>query len=757
MVKLVVIPALAALLACMPGKILFGQKIILSTESGHGYVIDMATSPCKAEPVAAGLKNPIGDGKLRSKPIALLRRTLFHINSVDGIRYLTTPTGPSLNGISSDTHFLPGDSTQTLTVDKDSILYWVNVSNQLVWSRGNVYKPGTGILGTVPFKANGDMVFYKDKLYLTAEEGVVEVNIKDPASSKLIIPTPGRVFPGLVNVPVGCSGNKVYGVEAVGNTTRLVEFDLEQNRILNEYCSFNLGSPVSDAASPTETGESPYLRIFGESYYFPDCLPDTTVGSLFQIQAFTPAGDSGLTYTFTKGEIVKGPYRPAGFFMLDRDLDAGLWKLQIKSSNGCVLDTLLSLWARIPMQATIATTSPDSCGKNTGEISVKMIAGEAPFQWAVEGGQMRRTPIFDSLPAGDHKLIIKDRFSCSVRYEFTVVPYTISPIKNIAVVPAQICGTGGEIKLDLDPSLNFSNTTVLIDSLNVGVRGQYKGMSAGRRLVQVKVGYACVFDTVITVPVLPGSPPVISLSTKHADCTGKGSITVQASNISSPFDVSFNGGSFLPAVHFDNLLPGIYPVVVKDLKGCEWHASATILPYIPVAPPVIDSVVNENRCLGVGHIRLAITGAEAPYRFQVDGGMYNSGTRSVDLAAGTYPTVIYNASRCAVDTVQFTIREKGDCDTIRAIYVPSAFTPNGDGKNDLLVPIVNPLGKVTHFIFRVYNRSGQVLFESRTPGKGWDGKYKGTQQPTGVYVWMFQGTEPDGKQVNFKGTTLLLR
>jgi gliding motility-associated-like protein len=141
----------------------------------------------------------------------------------------------------------------------------------------------------------------------------------------------------------------------------------------------------------------------------------------------------------------------------------------------------------------------------------------------------------------------------------------------------------------------------------------------------------------------------------------------------------------------------------------------------------------------------------------VAGRSYISGIEVKNLPSGTYPVTMYNAAKCIVGTMQFTIREKEDCDSIAAILVPSAFTPNGDGKNDILMPLKNPVGKMVSFVFRVYNRNGQVLFESMSPGKGWDGRYKGVQQPTAVYVWMFQGIDAGGKQVSYSGTTVLIR
>ncbi|MDE3144151.1 MAG: gliding motility-associated C-terminal domain-containing protein, partial [Bacteroidota bacterium] len=90
------------------------------------------------------------------------------------------------------------------------------------------------------------------------------------------------------------------------------------------------------------------------------------------------------------------------------------------------------------------------------------------------------------------------------------------------------------------------------------------------------------------------------------------------------------------------------------------------------------------------------------------------------------------------------------------IAVPSAFTPNGDGLNDYLYPL--NAYKADHLIFRVFNRFGQIVFETRDWTVKWDGTYKSLQQPSGTYVWTLDYTDMDtGKKVSKKGTTVLIR
>ena len=88
-------------------------------------------------------------------------------------------------------------------------------------------------------------------------------------------------------------------------------------------------------------------------------------------------------------------------------------------------------------------------------------------------------------------------------------------------------------------------------------------------------------------------------------------------------------------------------------------------------------------------------------------------------------------------------------------FVPNSFTPNGDGLNDIFRAI--SVGMSNTVYFRVFNRYGELMFETNQYLKGWDGTYKGKPQPNGVYVWMVGGTDKDKKKVFMEGTVMLIR
>jgi len=112
-------------------------------------------------------------------------------------------------------------------------------------------------------------------------------------------------------------------------------------------------------------------------------------------------------------------------------------------------------------------------------------------------------------------------------------------------------------------------------------------------------------------------------------------------------------------------------------------------------------------------------------------------------------TVQSDAGCVATDSVKITVFAKA------AIYVPSAFTPNNDGLNDLLLPKYAGMKELK--FFKVFNRWGQQVFYTTDMSKGWDGMLNGKPQPTGSYVWVVNAVDVDGKLHMLKGTIIIIR
>lgn len=103
------------------------------------------------------------------------------------------------------------------------------------------------------------------------------------------------------------------------------------------------------------------------------------------------------------------------------------------------------------------------------------------------------------------------------------------------------------------------------------------------------------------------------------------------------------------------------------------------------------------------------------------------------------------------DTASVQITKLQSC----FISVPNAFTPNGDGKNDYLYPL-NAFS-ATNLEFEVFNRYGQLVFETRDWTKKWDGTISGRLQDTGTYIWTLHYTDGSGKKFYLRGSTVLIR
>jgi gliding motility-associated-like protein len=125
-------------------------------------------------------------------------------------------------------------------------------------------------------------------------------------------------------------------------------------------------------------------------------------------------------------------------------------------------------------------------------------------------------------------------------------------------------------------------------------------------------------------------------------------------------------------------------------------------------------------------------------------------TQSTTLQNVPVSLIVGHVNGCK-DTLVQKIQVPNNC----YIAVPSGFTPNGDGLNDYLYPL--NAYKATNLLFRVYNRYGQLVFETKDWTRKWDGKLSGSPQDAGTYVWMLQYTDENGKSISIKGTTVLIR
>ena len=117
----------------------------------------------------------------------------------------------------------------------------------------------------------------------------------------------------------------------------------------------------------------------------------------------------------------------------------------------------------------------------------------------------------------------------------------------------------------------------------------------------------------------------------------------------------------------------------------------------------------------------------------------------------TYQVKVTTAAGCfGKDDIKVTVYK-----TAPSIFMPTAFTPNGDGRNDLILPVCAGIRQLNYF--RIYNRWGQLVFSTSETGRGWDGTIGGQPQASASFVYMVQAVDYTGNTISQKGTLVLIR
>jgi gliding motility-associated-like protein len=177
---------------------------------------------------------------------------------------------------------------------------------------------------------------------------------------------------------------------------------------------------------------------------------------------------------------------------------------------------------------------------------------------------------------------------------------------------------------------------------------------------------------------------------------------------------------------------------------CTALSTPAILLVEPLPNPVLKINTDVPDICGLASI---VISTDSFYRYY----LWNDNSKKQNLQvtrAGTYWVEVTDSNNCSgKDSIQIYPCEK--------IVAPNAFTPNGDGINDVFKPVI--YGTVVNYTLTIYNRWGQMIFKSRDQGRGWDGTLSGVPQRGDTYVWnclyQLSGNKPDHKS----GTVILIR
>lgn len=213
-----------------------------------------------------------------------------------------------------------------------------------------------------------------------------------------------------------------------------------------------------------------------------------------------------------------------------------------------------------------------------------------------------------------------------------------------------------------------------------------------------------------------------------------------------------------PAEHLDNALIAdpvatvfetvTYTVTGTDANGCENEASITIeLDPVPYAQAFGDTIIylGESAYLsGIGGGDFSWSPAES-----LNDPLSLNPVATPDETTTYILTVSSTAGCVSYDTVTVIVTDKP------LVLFPNAFSPNGDGINDLYNFIDR--GDIAGFNFGIYNRWGEIVFESNNASISWDGIFNGKEAAVGVYVYLLTATDLKGRNYTYHGNFTLVR
>lgn len=420
----------------------------------------------------------------------------------------------------------------------------------------------------------------------------------------------------------------------------------------------------------------------------------------------------------------------------------------------CGGSTTASVTEPLVLSASTAVTDA-TCANNTGSITITATGGTPAYEYSIDNGvTYQPSNIFLNLATGNYNNIkIRDANGC-VTNQSAIVVLTDT------------------MRLDLgaDSTICFGTTITLIPQTNALTDTFRWTPRATLNLDTVRTPIASPTDTTkyyltakwgvctrtdsITVNVLHKPVPYAGKDTTICYKTNA-FLNGSASNLSGTVNYAWTPADSLNTPNAATTIARIdttrtFYLRVTDNYGCNFSVVDSMTVFM--MPPLVVFAGNDtNAIINRPHQLLATGGVN--YVWSPAGPLNNPFIANplATLSHDTYFTVrVTDAIGCTDDDDVFIKVYEGPM-----YYLPNAFSPNGDGLNDIFIPV--PVGIRSTDYFRVFNRFGQIMFQTKEWMKGWDGTLKGKPAEAGTYVWMIKGIDKNGSVVEMKGTIILLK
>ncbi len=429
---------------------------------------------------------------------------------------------------------------------------------------------------------------------------------------------------------------------------------------------------------------------------------------------------------------------------------AGHYDITIRDANNCVIIRPADVTQPEALSAASVNSNATCDGGDNGKIVVSANGGNSGYKYSIDGINFQTSNIFN-VPPGSYNVRVKDALGCS-----TVFPADVGLTVNLFLTKLNdisICdGTSTQLQLNTNatiftwtPPLGLNSTVISNPVADPDTTTKY--------YVTVVLG-RCTTNDSITVIVTEA--PIPDAGPDGDICYGK-SYTLQGSG-----GVQYH---WTPAIYLNTTI-GAYPIATPTITTTY---TLSVIDRIGCRSLVTDDVkvivsrpmrVNTYPFDSVGYpgqqMQLMATSAGITYSWTPAIRINNTLIQNPVITVGNigddiiYEVVATTAEGCKGEGYVHIKVSKGP-----DIYVPTAFTPNNDGRNDKFTP--KPVGIKTYKYFRVFNRWGQVIFSSTRMTDGWDGTIAGKEQPAGVYVWVIEGIALDNRVISKKGTVTLIR
>ena len=434
------------------------------------------------------------------------------------------------------------------------------------------------------------------------------------------------------------------------------------------------------------------------------------------------------------------------------DLKAGTYAVTIKDALGSTNTTTVTI-SDIPGPAITQTAStPASCNTPDGTVTVTASGGTAPLQYSLNGLRSQTDAVFTAVANGNITTSVTDANGCSASATVTV------PLNNTLVADAgqaQVICEGTGVLLNASSNGNGFSWSPSTGLDKTDILQPHAAPATTTTYILTATWGACSTSDAVTVAVNPA--PVADAGPGTAICFGKDA------------QLTGSGGtswSWSPAIFLNNVEisdPEVirptssisYSLTVKDDNQCSSLQPATVT--ITVTPPAQvfagnDTSVAIGQPLSLNAIDVNGSGFSwfswSP-AYGLNDPLIQQPVAVLDKSI-VYIVMASTPDGCSgQDTISIKVYARAD------IYVPNAFSPNGDGHNDIIRAI--PVGVKAFSWFVIFDRWGRQVFRTTNPGIGWDGTVNGTLLQAGNFVWVAAGSDYEGHAIERKGTLLLVR